>query len=259
MFDINTAVGHWPFRRIPNQTAPALRARLSERGVTGAAVVNTHGLFYKNCQDANLELAEQLAGQRDFFVGVATLNPKYAAWERDLAACHSDLGLQAVRLAPQYHAYNLGSAESVAIAKAATELNMPIFVPQRVVDLRQRHVLDADRMVALEEACALLAAVPGGRLVLTESIVPPASLVTPEGQPKFAGLYFEMSRFRSAYGQQLAALARAAGVDHVLFGSGAPFKSVTPAVLKLRDADLNAGEKEQIAAGNARLLFGLAP
>ncbi len=56
-FDINTAVGHWPFRRIPHQTPSELRALLEKAGIDGAAVANTNGLFYKNCHDANLELA----------------------------------------------------------------------------------------------------------------------------------------------------------------------------------------------------------
>ncbi|MBU4430352.1 MAG: amidohydrolase, partial [Verrucomicrobia bacterium] len=60
LFDINTATGHWPFRRIPNQTITELKRLLKSKGVTGAAVVNPNGLFYQNCHDANVELAKAI-------------------------------------------------------------------------------------------------------------------------------------------------------------------------------------------------------
>lgn len=255
MFDINAAIGHWPFRKIPNQNADALRELLTQHDITGAAVVNTHGLFYKNCHDANLELAEQIATHTDFFTGIATLNPRYAAWERDLAACKDELNLRGLRLAPQYHGYQLGDPEALAIATAATQLDLPLFVPQRVVDLRQRHRLDADRMVDLDEVGALLGKVPGARIVLTEGSVSHTALVNGDGTPKYPGLHVEMSRLRSAYGQALAALAKAIGSDHVLFGTGAPLKSVSPALLKLQNADLDDEAREQIAETNARKLL----
>jgi len=44
MYDIHTAMGHWPFRRVPNQAPDALRRLLEEHGIDGAAVANTHGL-----------------------------------------------------------------------------------------------------------------------------------------------------------------------------------------------------------------------
>ena len=123
LFDVNTAVGHWPFRKVPNNTPKQLRALLSGKGIGGSAVANTHGLIYKNFHDANLELAEWIADDRDFFRGVATLNPMYAAWERDIRQCREELGLAALRLAPRYHDYRLGCPESVAIAKVAKQIS----------------------------------------------------------------------------------------------------------------------------------------
>ena len=80
LFDINTAIGHWPFRKLPDNDASSLRQLLESHKITMAAVANINGIFYKNTQDANLELAVELAPHRDFFIGVATLNPVYAAF-----------------------------------------------------------------------------------------------------------------------------------------------------------------------------------
>ena len=72
MYDINTALGHWPFRRVPYATAGELRRILEDAGIEGAAAVNTHGLFYKNCHDANLELADWIRPHRQHWSRMLT-------------------------------------------------------------------------------------------------------------------------------------------------------------------------------------------
>lgn len=257
IFDSNTAIGHWPFRKIPHQTAAGLRTHLESKGIAGAAAANTHALFYKNAQDANLELAEALAGHRDFFIGVATLNPRYPAWEKDLRFCAERLGLKALRLAPQYHNYSLQEPQAKAIVGLATELNLPVLIPHRLVDIRQRHWMDTERTIGIHEAGQLSLAMPQARIILTESTPWPEELLNSDKTPKYPGLYFEISRSRSAFGQTVAGLLKAVGADRLLFGSGAPFKEVTPALLKLKAVDCSEPERRQIAWDNARSLFRL--
>ncbi len=258
MFDINTAIGHWPFRRIPNQSAAELRRHLESHGITGAAAAHTAGLFYKNCHDANLELAEAIAAHDDFFVGVATLNPCYAAWERDLEACVKGLGFRALRMVPQYHDYSLSDAPALALVRAAAALDIPVLIPGRVVDTRQRHWLDVERMQSLQDILAVCRAVPAARIVVTELPVTAGALSTPAGQPVCGNLYVETSRQVSCYGQVMAKVVRLLGADHVLFGSGAPFKEVEPSLLKVYHADLDAEARCRVCGSAARALLGLS-
>jgi predicted TIM-barrel fold metal-dependent hydrolase len=257
MFDINAAIGHWPFRRVPNQQPDALRRLLEGHGIHGAAVANTNGLFYTNCHDANRELAEAIAPHGRFFVGVATLNPTYAAWERDLAACVEHLGLRALRLAPQYHGYALGDAAAVAIARAAAAAGLPILIPHRIVDVRQRHWFDTEQTTSLAEIVGLCLAVPEARVVVTELAVTAASLCAADGAPVCGNLYLETSRLTSAYGQGLSQVVKALGASRVLFGSGAPFKEIEPALLKLHHAGLAPAARRAVAGGSARRLLGV--
>lgn len=251
-FDINTAVGYWPFRQIADQTPSQLRKLLESKGIDGAATANTHGLFYKNCHDANLELAEWLADHADFFVGVATLNPTYAAWERDLQTCREDLSFRALRLVPQYHDYKLGGPESVAIARAATDLCMPILIPHRVVDIRQRHWFDTERTNSFEEIAALCEAVPEARVVVTESPFGGNMLLNEDESLRYPGLYLGSSRVGTA------GLKEHLAADRIVFGTGAPFKSIAPALLKIADAELSETAQARIEHGNARGLLGMA-
>ncbi|MBN2451031.1 MAG: amidohydrolase family protein [Lentisphaeria bacterium] len=259
MFDINVAVGHWPFRRIPHQSAESLRHHLRRHGISGAAATHTHGLFYRNCHDANLELAEMLAAHGDFFVGIATLNPAYPAWEKDLAACVGALRMAGVRLAPAYHNYALGNACARDLVRAAAACGVPVFVPHRIVDVRQRHWLDTETVVTPGEVIALARAVPEARIVFLEYPVSPGVVAAADGTVLCPNLYVETSRMVSAYGQVLAAVVRAAGPERVLFGSGAPFKEVMPATLKLAHAELTEAERILVCGGTAARLLARTP
>ena len=252
IFDIHTALGHWPFRQVPHQSASELRHVLEDAGIEGAAAANSHGLFYKNCHDANLELTEWLAPHGDFFTRIATLNPLYAAWERDLRTCVQDLGLRGVRLAPQYHGYALGCDESVALAKGAADLGLPVLVPHRLVDVRQHHWMDTERTVDMAEVAALCRAVPEARIVYTESRAPTAELLDDEGSWRYPGLYLESSRL------DLHDLPEPVAAERAVFGTGAPFKHVTPALLKLNTSDLTPAARQRIAGANGPELLGLS-
>lgn len=250
-FDMNTALGHWPFRQVPNTTATELRQVLEEAGIDGAAVANTHGLFYKNCHDANLELAEWLAPHEGFFTGVGTLNPVYAAWERDLRTCAGALGFRAIRLAPQYHGYGLGCDQAVDLARQAAELGLALLVPHRVVDVRQHHWMDTEQTIGLGEIGALCAAVPQARVIVTEYRGGAGELTNAGETWRYPGLYLESSRL------DLAAFPSAVAEERVVFGTGAPLKHVRPALLKLDTADLPAEALERVAAKNGRAILSV--
>lgn len=75
------------------------------------------------------------------------------------------------------------------------------------------------------------------------------------GRMRYLNLYFEISRFCSVMGQQIQRMSKLIGYERVLFGSGAPFKEITPALLKLQHAALSSKEKNAVAWQNiARIL-----
>ncbi|MCC7300114.1 MAG: amidohydrolase family protein [Verrucomicrobia bacterium] len=257
LFDINTAIGHWPFQQVRNNTSTKLRKLLESKGISGAAVAHTHGVFYKNCHDANGELAAEISKHRDFFTGIATINPTYPGWERDLQECVEAFGFKALRLLPLYHNYSLKSAEASAIIAAAGKMKIPVIIPACIFNFRQMHWMDIPRALELDDLKEVLLGNPDTRFVLTEGAVPVSQLADPSGKSLFKNLYIEMSRYRSAYGGVLSNLIRTIGADHVLFGSGAPFKEITPALMKLDNAEGSVAEKTQMTSGNFKKLLNL--
>lgn len=250
LFDINTSIGPWPFRPVPHRSASELRAYLSSFGITGAAATHTHGVFYQNPQTANLELAEEIAPHRDFFLGIATLNPCYPAARRDLEFCAKELDFRALRLMPKYHGYSLDQPEVANLVAVAGEFGFPVFIPNELVNFRQRHCLEPTEPLGLSPVLELCRRFPQVNFIFAESAVPPEA-----DYPD--NLYFELSRYRSAYGGALTRLIRRVGPSRVLFGTGSPLKAAEPALLKLHHADLTPAEHTLVAAAAAhRLLAG---
>jgi predicted TIM-barrel fold metal-dependent hydrolase len=88
-------------------------------------------------------------------------------------------------------------------------------------------------------------------VIVTEARYAASALVDAEGQPRYPGLFLESSRI------SLDALPEGFAAERIVFGTGAPFKHVTPALLKVETAELDAEAKARIYAGNARTLLGL--
>lgn len=247
IFDINTSVGHWPFRKLKNDTPEKLRNELESHDISGASVANTNGLFYLNCHDANIELHEWLKGHEKFFTGIATINPFYAQWEKDLRNCVEKFNFGGVRIAPQYHNYELDSIPD-SFAELAASLDIPVFIPHRLIDIRQRHWMDTEKAILIDTVYDFCMKYPAMKVIYTEAAV---SADFFNGKKKCRNLFLEMSRMHSSYGQSLSILAKEIGADRLLFGSGSPFKEISSSLLKLEYAALKKDEKEKIASGNA--------
>ena len=250
-FDINTALGHWPFQQLPYETVDALEARLKEYGVSGALAVNTHGLFYRDVQNANIELAQWISGN-PFFTGCASINPAYPQWEKDLRICVEDFGFRAVRLTPLYHDYDADGVLMDEAVSAAEALGIAVLIPQRIMDVRQRHHLDVGNIVMPQTVFALAQRHPGCRIVCTETLIVDEDL--PEIAP-LKNLYIETSRQLSCFTGIFRRIVETIGAERMIFGSGSPFKEVLPSVIKMMDAGFSEDEFEKIACENSKKLL----
>jgi predicted TIM-barrel fold metal-dependent hydrolase len=136
--DANAYVGNWPFR--PLDASPgALVDRMDRKGVDKAVVSSFDALFYRNCHEANRELAADIEGYEDRLIPFATINPTYTAWRKDLRESVESLGMQGVRLFPCYHDYDLDQPEVVELLTICAELDVPVMIVGPLQDQRQRH------------------------------------------------------------------------------------------------------------------------
>ena len=94
IIDVNTYLGHWPFRNLRNNTAQTLSKRAAENGITHMLVSSLNAIFYKDTMRGNLELKSELESfnGETVFLPLAVINPTYTAG-KDLTACIKDYAL----------------------------------------------------------------------------------------------------------------------------------------------------------------------
>ena len=217
MFDVNTSIGHWPFRKLENNTAFELKNYLASYGIEGAAVAHNHAACYMNVQESNVELFRDITAEKSgFFRGIATLNPLYAAWEKDLATCRNEFNFKAVRLLPEYHNYKLSDNAAAEIITAAAELNMLVVIPNEIVNYRQRHWMESGIPLGCATLLETAKKFPQAKFLFTET-----AFADNPAEPYPENIWFEMSRFQCCFRDTLNKFIAQVGADHVLF---APYR-----------------------------------
>ena len=136
--DANAFLGRWPFFPF-DETAEDLVAYMDRKGVDKALVSSTEAVWYRNCHRGNEELIEAIDGYEDRLIPIATVNPAYSAWREDLDTCLTDLGMQGVKLLPNYHHYDLDDPETKALLDICAEHEVPVIIAATLDDQRQRH------------------------------------------------------------------------------------------------------------------------
>jgi predicted TIM-barrel fold metal-dependent hydrolase len=258
LIDVNAYIGHWPFRELRHNTAAALVRLMDRKAIDVACVSNASAILYKNPQTANEELARQVRRHGDRLIPFAVINPTYADWEHDLAVCSEELGCRGLRLYPGYHNYDLADACCAELVSAATERGLPISIPIRATDRRQRHCLVDVPDVPLDAIASLEARHPKARFILLNGIgYPGSALGKPDnGLPR--NYFIEISRLSAVLQSEIRRLIDVLGAGRLVFGTGMCFKYPDPPLLKLEVLEATRAQKERIRWRNAAKLLGLS-
>ncbi|MBQ2841027.1 MAG: hypothetical protein IJE70_06740 [Oscillospiraceae bacterium] len=165
--DINTYVGHWPFRNLKYNTLEGLDKLAREYGVTHMVVANLNGFFYKDANTANLELLKELEsynGETEF-LPLAIVNPAYPEWEKDARDMIAK-GFAGFELAPLYHGYSLAPEmlydeyspkhRALEVLNLAEELDVPVRICAGFENFRGRSPFDTYENIKGDDYFALL-------------------------------------------------------------------------------------------------------
>ena len=260
--DAHAYVGHWPFRQLRGNTCRGLLQKMDRYGVDRSIVSSIHGMFYKNPQAANEELAREVKPFGNRFIPFAAINPSYADWEYDLDVCTRQLGMRGLRLYPQYHDYSIGDDRCIRLVKAAHKRGLPVAFSMRLIDNRQRSWLDIDREITLDEIAALVERVPDASYIVLHTLFGKES--------EKSAQVFTRARmgFDTIYGAGCGIVGPNAwdlnealvryGKEKLVFGTAAPFRDYVSPLLRI-EVFREAGEEARglIWSGNiTRLLSG---
>ena len=252
LIDINTWIGHWPFRRLRRATAAGLLKHMDRVGIDTAVVADVSAVLYRDSHAATQDLASAVRRHRDRLLPVATLNPSYAGWREDLRRCAEDVGMVGLRLYPQYHDYRLTDPQALELVDAASEHGLVIQVPQRVEDRRTRHPWDVARDLTGDDLRQALEARPKVRWMFLNALG-----LAPETFPTDATYIADISRMASVLQRNMQSFLDGGGNDKLAFGTGMVFKVADPALLKLELLDRGKAVRDRIAFRNAARLLGL--
>lgn len=276
LLDINSYVGHWPFKRLKYNTCATRLERMNTFGVELSVVSNLNGAFYKNTQSANEELYDELKSDRRFsnrFIPFAVINPIYAGWREDLETCVTQMGMKGVRVYPQYHDYGVDDASFVELLKMARDLGLPVAIDIRMVDSRQRSWLDIPvfepkevkydiitKEWSLKNIIPIVKEVPDAKYI----IVNLATSIDLDNEEmmliKKADVLFDTSGRSIRKDNTLSELLGRFGKEKFAFGTHSPILDYLTGLLRiesLSESEADTATKDLLRSGNAMRMIGL--
>lgn len=263
LIDINSYIGHWPFRKLVTTTCEEVIGRMNATGVDMAVISNINGIFYKDTQSANEELYHAIKASSVFtkrLLPMAVLNPIYNGWRQDFKTCIDEWKMKGIRLHPQYHGYTFDNEECITLAKMARDKGVPIAVSLRMVDSRPSSWLDISQEWTLKNVLPLIKAVPDAKyMILNMANANQFNVYDKETTEliRKTDMVFDTSgRMILNLGDML----KTYGEDKFAFGSHAPiFDSITGLlrIESLRESEANAAVKRKLYAENAQRILSI--
>lgn len=250
IIDVNACLGHYPFRKLRCDSAEKMIALMDRNGIDRAVVSSLHAVFYRDAHRGNEELMAETKAHGSRFIPVATVNPKYVGWQRDLAEAVERWKMKVVTLVPEHHGYTLGDDHGRAALSRIAEYGVPLLLTQRFEDRRQRHAWDRAEDLSANAVIEAAKAHPRLKFLLANWLgLDGARLVE-------AGLkgrcLIDFARMQVVYRKEVPRLIESLGVEALAFGSHMPFDYVAPSLIKLDNlARLRPGDREAIAGRNA--------
>jgi len=253
LIDINSFVGHWPFKRLHSNNCDGLLGRMNEYGVDLSLVTNLHGIFYKNTQSANEELMEEIRSKKAYknrFLPFGIINPIYAGWKDDFKTCVEKFGMKAIRVYPGYHDYEINDPSLLELTKMARDKDVAIVLTMRMVDVRQRSWMDLDKEWSLKDYLPLVKAVPDAKYMMMNLATGIALSPEEEALVKSSNILFDTS---GRHIVNFANVFKRFGKDRFAFGTHFPVLDYYTGLLRiesLRKEEATEADKAMFCSGN---------
>lgn len=142
MIDVNTFIGPYPFRHLPDPSASALKRELDRLQVSEAWVGHLPSAFYRDPTPGNNILYRALRTHADRLKPVPTVRPDWPNWKEEVSRA-LDEEAAAIRAYPVQWGLPPGDERMAELAVRTSENRLPLLLTVRFEDLRQRHPLDS--------------------------------------------------------------------------------------------------------------------
>jgi predicted TIM-barrel fold metal-dependent hydrolase len=256
IIDTNAYLGHYAFRRMIDADLGGSLRRMDRYGIERSIVSWLPSLFYRDVHSGNEELQALIRSHKERFAGVATINPKYVGWQRDLSEAIETWKMCGVSMAPSHHGYRLTDEPSLELLNRIETYGVPLVLSQRYEDRRQRHAWDLAEDLEIGTVLDVARRYPKLKIHFCNWIgLDGAKLVA-------AGLkdrcLIDFARLHVILNRDVPKLIEHLGIESIAFGSHAPFDYVGSSLVKLANLEsLPADQFERICWQNASSFFRL--
>lgn len=235
IIDANTMFGVHPTHRL-DMSVERLVREMDRNHITASLSLSADGVFHNYSVGNAVTLEAARANNR--LVPIATVNPKsYFGTPSDIQAIRSQ-GFRIVKFHPTEQDWPLDSAVFVDILTQLALLKLPIMVhvprvgqPTAIARITASYpapvILCSISLPTLSEALAVMTSQPNIFMETHELHVPGA----------------------------LKMVADRIGADRIVFGSGAPRRSIAGSLHYVLSSDLTDDEKQLVLAGNIRRIL----
>lgn len=250
--DINTFTGHWPFRKVYNQSIESISSYMERDEVERALVSSFDSIFYNDAFEGDEDLHASILGNQKFHM-VMTVNPKIPGWQKDLEYECEHFHVCAVKVFPTYHNYLLKDPDFLELVSVLEKKNLPLMIVLRLEDPRFVYLwsvgtIDLNTIRVLVGETTIPIIMLHGLTSEVQSLAPIL-----DGQHNF---YCDTCGMR--YGIfPIETLRKTISVDSLLYGSSYPLLCAKAASYVIERADIPEEEKEKMLFKNAERVFNL--
>lgn len=256
IIDVNASLGHYPFRALRHNTAETMLRLMDRNGIDRAVVSSLPSVFYRDAHRGNEELLAATKPHGGRFIPVATANPNYVGWERDLVEAVENWKMRAVMLVPEHHGYALNDERGRAALTRIAALGVPLMLVQRFEDRRQRHAWDRAEDLSPGTLLETARAYPTLKFLLVNWLGLDGNRLADAGLK--GRCLIDFARPQVVYRKEVPRLIETLGVEAIAFGSHAPFDYVAPSLIKLSNLErLRPADHEAMAWRNAARFLGI--
>jgi predicted TIM-barrel fold metal-dependent hydrolase len=257
IIDVNAFLGHYPFRRLRFTSAVRMIEHMDTHGIDMAVVSSLNAVFYRDAHSGNEELLQEVRQFPDRLIPIATVNPKYVGWERDLEDSVKRFGAKGVTLLPEHHGYSLTDDLGRAALSRIAAYELPVVLTQRLEDRRQRHHWDVAQDLTAATLIEVATTHRSLRFLLCNWIDLKATELVAAGLR--GRCLIDFARLSVLLTKDVPRLIDELRVESIAFGSHMPFDYLGPSLVKLANiAGLYPAEDyEKMAWQNAASFFRL--
>ncbi len=256
IIDVNLTFGRWAFRPVNTGSFLEMTEILTENGIEYGCVSSLNAVLYRNCTAGDNELLKEMENYRAKFLYIATINPEYAGWERDLDIAVNKNHASGIRIYPNYHNFLFKSEKLGRLLGNCRKDNLPVMLTVGIEDDRQRHFLDTAPDITGAQIRYLVQNYPENLYIITNGrydLIQEVFFGLPE--KLWQNIYFDTTWIFGPPLNHLKKLIGQVGINRFLFGSHFCLRIPGGAKVNVDMLELKKSDQDRLFFKNALHLF----